>query len=272
MRAPIKTLSLVLATAIVAGCASNPQNDDPYESYNRKIFKFNLGVDKHVYRPAAKMYDKLTPHFAQRGITNFFYNVDQVPTMANDLLQANLPWFFHDVGRFVINTTLGIGGLIDVAKNVGLERHDQDFGLTLAKWGVRESPYLMVPFFAPYTARDFFGSFVDYYGLSVWPYVRPVWAQYAAYMLNLTEERAALLPMDKLIDQAFDPYVFVRDSYLQNRRAKIQKVLNPNSEGENIAGSDEEEAAINNAIAAGNQAGEKSPEINPQEPLGGVRE
>lgn len=256
MRAAAKIISLLVISCAMTGCAStwNPKDPkDPYENYNRKVFAFNLSVDRHVYRPIARGYDAITPKPVQKSVANFFNNVDQVPTIANDLLQLNIPWTFQDVGRLVVNTTLGIGGLFDVAKHMGLERHSQDFGLTLAKWGVRESPYLMVPFFAPSTARDFTASFVDYYGLSIWPYVDPQWLSYSLYGVNLVELRAALLPTDKLIDEAFDPYVFMRDAYLQNREGKIQKVLNPNGTDVAQAASAEDEAAINAAIAEGDQ-------------------
>lgn len=225
-------LAIILATM---GCASarhptNPQ--DPYESYNRKVFKFNMKVDKYVYRPVAKTYDTILPGPAKRGVTNFFENVSLVPSIINDMLQANVPWAASDTGRLVVNTTLGIGGLFDVASHMGLKKHDQDFGLTLAKWGVRKSPYLMVPFLPPTTARDLLGTTVNYSVLSVWPYIRPAWIPWAAYGLDLINTRASFLSANELIDQAFDPYLFVRDAYLQSRQIKIEKVLHPNASNE----------------------------------------
>jgi phospholipid-binding lipoprotein MlaA len=233
MPAKFRALSLailVASAASLSSCASawhpaNPQ--DPYEGYNRKVFKFNLGVDRYVYRPIAKGYKAVTPQFVRTGVGNFFSNVGLVPDMANDLLQANGHWFLSDLGRLAINTTVGIGGLFDVAKHAGLPKHSQDFGLTMAKWGAKDSPYFVFPFLPPGTARDFFGVNVVGYATSPWTYVQPDWVSYSAVALNIIDQRAGLLPTDKLVDQAFDPYLFVRDAYLQNRAAKIEMVLHP---------------------------------------------
>ncbi len=215
---------------LLTSCSSvrHPSNpEDPYEGYNRKVYAFNTGVDKVVYRPLAKLYDTVTPSPVRKGVTNFFVNVNEIPSVANSLLQFNMPWFFTDTSRFVINTTLGVGGLFDVAKHMGLAYHPNDFGLTMAKWGVRESPYFLLPFFAPGTARDQFAFFVNYY-MTPYPYVRPWWLSNSVYALYLIDLRASFLPADKLVEQAFDPYIFMRDAYLQKRKLQIQQVLHPN--------------------------------------------
>ncbi len=219
------------ATCLLSGCAStwHPKTpEDPYESYNRAIFAFNLKVDRYVYRPLAKSYDFITPNFAQDRVRNFFSNVAQVPIIANDLMQFNMPWMFSDVGRLLVNSTLGLGGLFDPATPIGMKKHSQDFGLTMAVWGVRESPYLLLPLLPPTTARDFLSFPVDGYALSIWTYMNPDWIRYAARGTDFIQMRAKLLSSDKAVDQAFDPYLFVRDYYLQNRKAKIQRVLHPN--------------------------------------------
>jgi phospholipid-binding lipoprotein MlaA len=222
----IRLSSLVGITLSLIGCATTGPNNDPYEGYNRKVFKFNMAVDRGLFRPIASAYAFVTPKPVRRSVTNFFANVDEIPNMGNDLLQANFPWLFSDAGRFMINSTLGIGGLFDVASMWGLERHKQDFGLTLATWGWRKSPYLMVPLLPPSTPRDLVGFGGDI-AMSPWTYIEPSWVGYAAYGLEFVNKRANLLPMDKLVDEAFDPYVFVREAYLQNREAQIQKVLHP---------------------------------------------
>ncbi len=215
------------SSALLAGCAVNHSNpQDPYESYNRKVFKFNRGVDKVVYRPVAVVYTTVLPTFARRGVSNFLSNVAEVPTIGNDILQANPLWALSDIGRLVINTTVGIGGLFDVATRAGLEKHDQDFGLTLARWGYTKSSYLLIPFFPPSTVRDLIGTGGDY-ATSVWTYVRPDWIGWTAYGVTLVDKRASFLDSDKLVDQAFDPYIFVRDAYLQNRQHKLSKVMHP---------------------------------------------
>jgi phospholipid-binding lipoprotein MlaA len=236
MSGKLKTLciALVLASATtLSGCASvahpnDPQ--DPYESYNRKVFKFNLTVDRYIYRPIAKGYKAITPQFVRTGVRNFFSNVGLLPDIGNDLLQGNGVWALSDGWRFLINTTVGIGGLFDVAKHVGLPKHNQDFGLTMAKWGVKESPYFVFPFLPPGTTRDFFGVNVVGYATSPLTYVQPDWVSYSAKALDMVDQRAGLLPTDKLVDQAFDPYIFVRDAYLQNRAAKIEAVVHPEEE------------------------------------------
>ncbi len=232
-----KTLStrflIPLTLCFLTGCASTWQPktpEDPYESYNRAVFAFNLSVDRHVYRPIAKGYDFITPVFVQNRIQNFFSNINQIPVIANDLLQINPSWMFSDIGRLLVNSTLGLGGLFDPATPIGMKKHNQDFGLTMAVWGVRESPYFLLPFLPPSTARDFLTLPVDGYLLSVWTYVDPEWVRYSARGLDFIQMRARLLSADKAVDQAFDPYLFVRDYYLQNRKAKIQRVLHPHEE------------------------------------------
>lgn len=230
------TISVSILGCLLTGCAStwNPKTPvDPYENYNRKVFAFNLEVDRHLYRPIAKGYRAITPKFVRNRITNFFDNVDQLSVIANNILQVNVPWTVSDVGRLLVNSTLGIGGLFDPATRFGLKKHDQDFGLTMAKWGVRESPYFIFPFFPPFTARDFFGWAVDGSAFTVWTYVDPNWVSYSARTLNLIQEREGLLSTDKLVDEAFDPYIFVRDFYLQRRKREITHVLDPSKVAEN---------------------------------------
>lgn len=224
---------LASASLTLGGCANawHPATpEDPYEPYNRKVFAFNRQVDKYVYKPIAKGYDTVTPDVIQHRVTSFFSNVGDLSVFANDVLQANANWAASDLSRLLINTTIGIVGLWDPATHMGLPKHSQDLGLTFAKWGMRDSPYFIFPFLGPSTTRDFLGNGIDNYAFSPWTYVKPDWVSYSARGLDFIQLRAQFLQTDKLVDSAFDPYVFVRNFYLQNRKAKIQDVLHPDKE------------------------------------------
>ena len=246
---------LLAATLTVGGCARNPANpQDPYESYNRKVFKFNRGVDKVVYRPVAVAYTTVLPKFARMGISNFMSNVGEVDRFGNDILQVNFPWAFTTLSRFVINSTLGLAGLIDVATSMGIEKHPQDFGLTLAKWGYRDSRYLLLPFLPPSTARDTFGLAGDYF-MTPWTYVRPNWIGWTAYGVIVTDRRASYLDTDKLVNEAFDPYLFVRNAYMQSRKAQVEKILHPHAADQNSFSGEipEEPADATDAASTGSE-------------------
>jgi phospholipid-binding lipoprotein MlaA len=221
-----KILPFLIAASLllVVGCTMAPITDphDPLEPINRQIFKFDMAMDKAVLRPLAVVYDKVIPAPIDRSITNFLNNIDDITTTANDLLQANIPLALADASRFTINTTIGILGLFDPATRIGLVRHRQDFGLTLARWGYTDSMYFVIPFFGPSTIRDTIGMPVDYYGLSIYPYINNLYARYGLLGVYYVNHRAAWLSADKLIDDAFDPYVFVRSAYLQRRQHQIE--------------------------------------------------
>ena len=191
--------------------------NDPLEIYNRSIYGFNTAVDKAILRPVAKTYAFITPAPIDQGVGNFFNNINQINTIANDLLQADIHYTMKDAWRFAINSTVGLFGIFDIASKVGLENHTQDFGLTLAKWGITDSPYFVIPLLGPSTVRDILSFPVDYYTLSAWPYIKPSPAHYTLYVLQRIHQRKALLVIDKLVNEAFDPYVLVRSAYLQKR-------------------------------------------------------
>lgn len=228
------------------GCASQT-HPDPFEKYNRQMFKFNMVVDKVLYRPIAKTYATLVPVPLQTGIGNVFSNINLVPTIVNDTLQLNFAWLAGDTARLIINTTLGVGGIFDVAKGFGLEKHKQDFGLTLARWGMRDSPYLILPLLPPGTPRDLLGQGLDSTFFSVWAYIEPRWIVYGAWGLEFTNQRAALLDSDKLIREAFDPYIFIRDAILQKRKAQIKAVLKL-EEDDMLLEDDENQSTVKNQI------------------------
>lgn len=208
-------LSLVLL--MLAGCATQGQpNPDPLEPVNRAIYKFNDKADHYVVRPTASAYAKVTPDPVQRSVRNFFNNLYEPVTSVNDLLQANFKETASDVGRFGINTTVGVLGLFDVASKWGLQRREQDFGLTLGKWGVGQGWYLVLPLLGPSTVRDGTGRVADWFFSPV-TYYTDNGTPYIIATVDAVTLRAEFLNTDQVIQNAFDPYAFVRDGYLQRR-------------------------------------------------------
>lgn len=197
---------------------------DPYQPFNRAMYRFNDVLDRVILKPVATVYNKIVPKPLAKGITNFFANVDTVPTVANDVLQANIYQATSDGWRLVINSTVGVLGFFDVASDMGLEPNKEDFGLTLARWGYTNSNYLVLPFFGPSTPRDAIGLPVDYYVFSIYPYITPLSARYEIYGLGVISRRADLLSFQNVMEEAaVDRYVFLRDAYLQRRAYLIQR-------------------------------------------------
>lgn len=207
---------------------------DPYERYNRKVFKFNMYMDKEVLRPIAQTYKKVLPNAVQANVTHFFDNIDLIPSTINDAIQLNLYQALKDSSRFLVNSTVGIGGLYDVATAIKLPYHHNDFGLTLARYGMKKSDYVMLPIFGPSTVRDSISDPINIY-MSVWPYVQPLYISYSAMATNKLNQRVQLLDADKLVEQSFDPYVFVRDAYLQHRKAQINQLGKVVEKGKEIS-------------------------------------
>lgn len=216
--------ALMLLCIALSGCAGTHSRNtdpvgDPWEGYNRKIHAFNMGVDK-VVRPIAVGYDKVMPDPLQRGVGNFFRNLNYPVTVLNQLLQGKFSEAGESTARFMLNTTIGLLGFIDIASKEGLEYHDEDFGQTMATWGWEQSRYLVMPLFGPFTVRDFAGR--SFYG-----YLHPI--SYAArehdvywpIAVDLLQQRAALLPQDYQWRESYDPYVFIRDAWRQNREYDI---------------------------------------------------
>jgi len=224
-----KILTIILIcitfTIVTTGCARKPSNPavDPYENFNRAMFAFNTDIDHLIYRPVSKVYRAVTPSFVRKGVSNVFDNLEELTTMPNDLLQGKVRYIFLDFWRFVINSTFGVGGLFDVATKLGLHKHYEDFGMTLAYWsGGTRSPYLVMPFLGPSTFRTTFGLPFDA-AASPWPYFRPRYIGWSAAGLKYLNIRTKLLNTDKLVDDAFDPYIFVRNAYLQHRNRQIDE-------------------------------------------------
>lgn len=196
----------------VADKPEDEAQDDPYEGFNRAMYTFNEKVDNYVAEPIAKAYKWITPNFVQTGISNFFNNTKNVNVVLNDVLQGKLTQSAQDTGRLLVNTTVGLGGLFDVATHVGLEQHDEDFDQTLATWGVPKGAYLVLPIIGPSTARGIPGSVVDTAANPVTYVGLPV------QVLSMLNARANAEGALKFIDEAaLDPYVFTRESFLQWR-------------------------------------------------------
>ena len=226
MKTQVAKRLLIAAFAAVmlgglTGCATTANNPkDPYEGFNRAMFSVNEGIDV-VVKPVAQGYDAVAPLPVKSGIGNFFGNIADVWIALNNLLQGKGEQGVSDIGRVLVNTTIGIGGLFDVASEMGMEKHAEDFGQTLGKWGVSEGAYLYWPIIGPRTTRDTFGWAVDSY---VDPVMRidDVPLRNSLAGIRFIDLRASLLPADKVVEQAaFDKYNYIRDAYLQNRRNEV---------------------------------------------------
>lgn len=217
-------LLIIASTLLLVSCATT-QNEDPFEKFNRSAYLLNTTVDNYLFRPLADIYNTAMPNPVIKGVNNFFSNTMEISRIANDLLQADFGDAVSDFSRLAINTTIGIGGIFDVATHAGLTKHRNDFGITLAKWGYTNSAYLVIPLLGPMTVRDSFSLAVDYYALNPVSYIDSEQIRFSLLGLGKVHYRSKFLTADKVIKDAFDPYVFVRDAYLQKRRAMINKVV-----------------------------------------------
>ena len=216
------SVPIMVAALAVGGCASTPDNpDDPLEGYNRAMFAFNDRLDKAVLKPTAQVYDKFTPLPLRAGIGNFFGNIGDVWIGVNNVLQGKAGDGLSDFARVLINSTVGILGIFDIASEFGLERHDEDFGQTLGSWGVGEGAYFMLPVLGPRTLRDAGATAIDMTADNAW-YGGRLATETGASILKLVNTRANLLAADKVLDEgALDRYVYVREAYLQRRRYEV---------------------------------------------------
>ncbi len=215
---------LLATLLIVSGCATTTQSgdvNDPLEGYNRAMYSFNDHADRIIIKPAAKVYNAVLPDPISHGVSNFFSNLNEITVILNDLLQLKFGQAFHDTGRFVLNSTVGIGGLFDVAGHAGYEKNEEDFGQTLGTWGVGPGPYVVLPIFGPRTARDTVGLVGDYYTDPV-TYVEGPGANNALRAIRAVDTRANLLKAENVLDEAaIDEYTYVREAYLQRRQNLI---------------------------------------------------
>lgn len=215
---------LIAGALMLSGSALAQQPvNDPYEGFNRAMFAVNEGLDTVAIKPIAQAYDFVTPLPVRAGVGDFFGNILDVRNVLNNTLQGKLSDAGVDLGRLLINSTIGIFGLFDVASELGLQRHDEDFGQTLAVWGWEDSSFLFWPLVGPRTVRDTGGLIVDIYTDPTWYAInKSVAARNSLVALRFIDVRASLLPSDKVVDEAaLDKYAYVRDAYLQRRRNQI---------------------------------------------------
>ena len=220
------TLAFILSTSLALNAKDVfSSDDDPLEPINRAIFGFNEVIDDTLLEPVAKGYRAITPDPVENSVSNFFNNLGEINTIINSTLQMKLDKTISSSSRFVINSTVGIFGLFDVASSLGIESHKEDFGQTLGHYGVPAGPYLVLPFFGPSTFRDAPGFYVD---IAVEKSISPVHTELhheerqAIQATNVIDTRANLLQATKILDTAAkDKYIFLRESYLQKRTKMI---------------------------------------------------
>ena len=206
----------VLGLSLLAGCATGPNAnpEDPYESFNRGVYSFNDGLDKAVLKPVATAYHDVAPKPIRTGVSNFFGNLGDVWSFVNNLLQGRGSDALDSMVRVNVNTLFGLGGLLDIATEMGVQRHKQDFGLTLGHWGVQTGPYLVLPLLGPSTLRDTAALPIDFYG-DLTSNINDIGVRNSLYGLKLVEKRESLLNAGDVLEAAaLDRYSFTRDVYL----------------------------------------------------------
>jgi phospholipid-binding lipoprotein MlaA len=216
---------LALTCLSLFGCAALPPNAkrdprDPWERMNRTTFKVNMAIDHAIARPVARTYQKITPQPVRDSVSNFVDNLTYPVTIGNDLLQLKWKPFAQDIGRFVLNTTVGVGGLFDPATKAGLPKNDEDLGQTFGHWGSGPGPYFVVPVLGPSDVRDSIGRVGDIW-MSPTHYIRNSYVSYGLLGVEAVDLRYRLLPQDKLLDDAYDPYTLLKNAFLQRRQYQV---------------------------------------------------
>ena len=229
-------LAALLLTALVVsgGCATGGSartavQTDPWEPLNRPLYAVNDALDRYTLKPIARGYKTVMPAFVRTGVSNFTNNLSAPASALNTLLQGKPVGALSELARFVVNTSVGIGGLVDVATACGLERHDEDFGQTLAVWGVPDGPFVMIPFLGPSSMRDALALPVDWV-TNVQFRIEDSSLRDKINGVRLLDRRYRLLAAERLLEGSADPYVTLRESYLQNRRFKIHDGEPPTDE------------------------------------------
>ncbi len=247
----LKKLILIFSIALLSACASvpgGPTEGDPFESYNRAMFSFNDTLDEYFLKPVAEGYDAILPSPAKTGVSNFFNNIGDIFVVLNDILQFKFQQAIEDASRLVFNSTIGLYGLIDVATPMGLPKHNEDLGQTLATWGVADGPYIVLPFFGSRTLRDtsdiiFLATYDPLYE------IENKEALYGTVFLKTIDTRYKLLKVSRIVEQAaLDKYSFIRDAYLQNRKNLIYDGNPPEEENTPPPESSAEDLELENLL------------------------
>jgi len=215
--------ALLVAALMLTACASGPNANprDPLEPFNRSMYGFNDAVDRAVIKPVATAYRDVLPSPVRTGVSNFFNNLQDLWSFVNNTLQLKAEGAGNSIVRFGVNTVFGLGGLIDIASEMRIERHSEDFGQTLGRWGVGAGPYVVLPLLGSSTVRDTAALPVDMKG-NVVSQISDVPARNSAVVLNAVDRRSQLLDASLMLEEvALDPYAFTRDAYLQRRRSLI---------------------------------------------------
>lgn len=222
----VSFFATLICLFLFGGCAANApvsseqSSVDPWESTNRKIDNMNTELDHLALKPVAEAYTNVVPEFLRHRVSDFYGNLNGPINIINNFLQGDGAQGFSETGRFLVNSTFGIFGLFDVASKMGLEEQSEDFGQTFAVWGVPRGPYVIVPFFGPHTLRDALALPLDFIAHPLFYYENtPV--RYSLYALRAVDIRAGLLSVEGFVDNSFDRYVAIRESYLQHRRYEV---------------------------------------------------
>lgn len=214
---PLSRVAVIVTTAFLSACATTSQSNDPLEAYNRAMYSFNDFADQAVLKPVTKIYHAVTPDPISRGASAFFSNLNEVTVILNDLLQLKFSQAVDDTGRFLLNSTVGVAGIFDVASHAGYQRHNEDFGQTLGVWGFDSGPYIVLPFLGVSNVRDAFGLIGNAYTDPV-SYIDHRIIINTVVATRIVNNRAGLLGTKNVLQEAaLDEYIFVRDAYRQRR-------------------------------------------------------
>jgi phospholipid-binding lipoprotein MlaA len=248
-------LLALLCASLLPACATLPPGErdprDPFERFNRSVYRFNDALDRGVARPVARAYTKVAPAPVRTGVSNFFRNLNSATVMVNNLLQLKPKAFFSETARLVVNTTIGIGGLFDPASQMGLPAGDEDFGQTLGRWGVNSGPYLVLPILGPSSARDSIGLVGDQFTDPRYYLIHDIWVNAGLTVVSLVDTRALLLGADEVLASSFDPYVFMRNAFLQRREFQVKDGNVPAQEEFEIFEFEDEEGSGEETTAPG---------------------
>ncbi|MDP3814887.1 VacJ family lipoprotein [Pseudomonas sp.] len=210
---------VLVCAALLLPALAQASEEDPWQGYNRFMFRINDNLDAYTLKPLAKGYQAVTPQVLEDGVHNVFRNIGDVGNLANNLLQGKVHDAGVDTGRLIFNTSFGVLGFFDVATSMGLQRSDEDFGQTLGAWGLGSGPYVVLPLLGPSTVRDAFGKVPDSM-LTAQAYIDHVPTRNVVHGINAVDTRASLLSAERLISG--DKYLFIRNAYLQNREFRVR--------------------------------------------------